>query len=120
MPKRVLLVDDNRFVRETTRGLFEAAGFVCNEAADGAKAIEKVALLTPDLILLDLWMPVMNGLETATRLRQMLPVVPIILFTLYPDTVLENDAQQAGITSIVPKEEAASKLLNRARTLLSG
>lgn len=119
MTKRVLLVDDNQIVRETARGAFESAGFVCDEAEDGAKAIEKASAFNPDLIVLDLAMPTMNGLQAAPILRQMLPSVPIILFTLYAGSVLERQAREAGITSIVAKDEAASKLLIQVKTLLT-
>jgi CheY-like chemotaxis protein len=118
MPKRVLLVDDNQIVRQTARRWFEAAGFVCHEADNGAKAIEQTSVFQPDLIVLDLAMPVMNGLQAAPQLRRLLPSVPIILFTLYAGSVLEKDARTAGITSVVSKDEAASKLVSQAQTLL--
>ena len=118
MPRRVLLVDDNQIVRETTRKMFESSGFVCHEADNGAKAIEQIPVFQPDLIVLDLAMPVMNGLHVAPQLRRLLPSVPIILFTLYAGSVLEKEARAAGITFIVSKGEAASKLVSRAQTLL--
>jgi two-component system, NarL family, response regulator LiaR len=118
MPKRILLVDDNRIVWKTTRGVFESAGFVYDEAEDGAKAVEKAPVFHPDLIVLDLAMPTMNGLQAAPLLRQILPSVPIILFTLYAGSVWERQAREAGITSVVAKDEAASKLLTQAKTLV--
>lgn len=118
MPRRVLLVDDNQIVRQTARRLFESAGFVCNEADNGAKAIEQTSVFQPDLIVLDLAMPVMNGLQAAPQIRRLLPSVPIILFTLYTGSVLEKDARAAGITSVVSKDEPASKLVSQAQTLL--
>jgi CheY-like chemotaxis protein len=63
-------------------------------------------------------MPVMNGLQAAPQLRHLLPSVPITLFTLYAGSVLEKEARAAGITSIVSKGEAASKLVTQAQTLL--
>ena len=118
MPKRILLVDDNQIVRQTARRLFESAGFVCHEADNGATAIDHISVFAPDLIVLDLAMPIMNGLQAAPQLRRLLPSVPIILFTLYAGSVLEKDARAAGITSIVSKDEAASKLVSQAQTLL--
>jgi CheY-like chemotaxis protein len=119
MPKRVLLVDDDQTVRETARRVLESSGFVCDEADNGAKAIEQIPIFQPDLIVLDLAMPMMNGLQAATELRRILPSVPIILFTLYAAGVLEKEAYAAGITSIVSKDEAASNLVSEAETLLA-
>jgi CheY-like chemotaxis protein len=118
MPRHVLLVDDNQIVRQTERRLFESAGFVCHEADNGAKAIEHISVFQPDLIVLDLAMPIMNGLQAAPQLRRLLPSVPIILFTLYAGTVLEKEARAAGTTIVVSKDEAASKLVSHAQTLL--
>jgi len=74
MPKCVLLVDDSPAVRRSLCIIFESAGIeVCGEAEDGAKAIEKAKHLKPDLIVLDLGMPVMNGLQAAPILRAMHP-----------------------------------------------
>lgn len=118
MGKRVLLVDDSPMLRHAVRSLFEAAEFVCYEAEDGAKAVEQAAIVQPDLIVLDLAMPKMNGLQAAPILRHPLPSVPIILLTLYAGTVVEKEATAAGITSIVSKDVAGTSLLARAEALL--
>jgi two-component system chemotaxis response regulator CheY len=68
-PKRILIVDDNAAIRTVSRFLFDVPGFeVCGEAVDGADAIKKAQDLCPDLIVLDLSMPEMNGRETAREL----------------------------------------------------
>ncbi len=119
MPKCVLLVDDSPAVRRSLCIIFESAGIeVCGEAEDGAKAIEKAKHLKPDLIVLDLGMPVMNGLQAAPILRAMHPKTPIILFTLYADSVVEHEAHLAGISSLVAKDHGASHLIDEANTLL--
>jgi len=119
MPKCVFVVDDNPAVRRSLCIIFESAGIeVCGEAEDGAKAIEKAKQLKPDLIVLDLAMPVMNGLQTAPILRAMHPTTPIILFTLYADSVLEHEALLAGISSLVSKGEGSSHLIDQVNTLL--
>ena len=109
MPPRtrtVLLVDDNAMVRQFLCGIFESAGFrICAEAANGAEAIEHAASYEPDLIVLDLSMPVMNGLEAAKVLRKTLPTTPIILFTMYADSILTKEALAAGISSVVSKSD---------------
>jgi len=118
MPKLVLLVDDNPSVRYYVRKAFESSGFSVSEAEDGAKAIVHARHFTPDLIVLDLAMPNMNGLQAAPILRQLLPAVPIILFTMYEGSTLENEAKAAGITCVMSKDTAITKLLNQANRLL--
>ncbi len=106
-------------VRRSLCIIFESAGIeVCGEAEDGAKAIETAKHLKPDLIVLDLGMPVMNGLQAAPILRAMHPKTPIILFTLYAGSVVEHEANLAGISSLVSKSDGASHLVNEANTLL--
>ncbi len=97
MAKGVLLVDDNLLVRKTLRHIFEDAGFeICGEAGDGTQAVDQAPTLRPDLIVLDLSMPSLNGLQAAPLLRRALPDVPIILFTIYPTTALQQNAKNAG------------------------
>jgi DNA-binding NarL/FixJ family response regulator len=119
MPKCVFLVDDSPAVRHSLRTIFESAGIeVCGEAENGAKAIETANQLKPDLIVLDLAMPVMNGLQAAPILRAMHPTTPIILFTLYADSVVEQEATLVGISSLVSKGEGSSHLIDEVNTLL--
>ena len=74
MPKSILIVDDSETVRQVVRTFLESKGFqVCGEAADGSQAIERAMELTPDLILLDVAMPGMNGVEAASVLKGRLP-----------------------------------------------
>jgi len=108
--KQILLVDDSDVIRVATRHFLERQpGFaVCGEAVDGQDAVEKAQELHPDLIILDLAMPRMNGLEAARELRAMMPAVPIILFTWYADAVQAEDATEAGINVIVSKTNPAA------------
>jgi CheY-like chemotaxis protein len=119
MTKRVLLVDDNQTIRKLLRQVFDSAGYVCVEAENGATAVEQASVVHPDLILLDLSMPIMNGLQAAPLLRQRLPSTPIILFTLYAGSVLEKEAQAAGVTLVMSKDQSPSKLLSEAEALLA-
>ena len=119
MPRCVLLVDDSPIIRRTLRTLLESAGIgVCGEAEDGTQAIEKADQLKPDLIVLDLAMPVMNGLQAAPILKKMLPKTPIILFTLYADSIVEHEAFLAGVSSLIQKNEAISRLVDEANSLM--
>jgi CheY-like chemotaxis protein len=119
MVRCVLLVDDHEVVRSALRRSFESAGFICCEAENGAKAVEQAEQLLPDLIVLDLAMPLMNGLQAAPLLRKKLPQTPIIMFTMYVTDALVQIAIAAGITVVVSKEEAVTHLLNKAHSLLT-
>jgi DNA-binding NarL/FixJ family response regulator len=119
MRKRVLIADDNAYIRQAVRQLLEAAEFdVCAEVENGAEAIEQSENLKPDLVVLDLAMPVMNGLEAAPVIRKKLPTVPILLFTLYADLGLEKTAASAGVTLVLAKGDAPERLVQTARALL--
>jgi DNA-binding NarL/FixJ family response regulator len=86
VPKSILLVDDCALVRNATRHYLESmAGFkICGEAVNGLDALELVRDLGPDLIILDLVMPLMSGLQTARELRAARVTAPTILFTMLP------------------------------------
>ena len=105
MAKRILIGDDSEIVRGFTRDFLERQlGLeVCGEAADGLETVEKAHRLNPDLIILDLAMPRMNGLLAARALRARSVHAPIILFTLYADVIQPREAVAAGISAVVPK-----------------
>jgi len=113
VPKRIFIVDDSQTVRKLVRTCLETRleYIVCAEATDGVDAIQRAREVEPDLILLDFSMPVMNGLEAAKVLHDMLPRVPIILFTLHKDTVPEKRAQAVGIRAVVSKTDQFDVLL---------
>lgn len=121
MPRAVLVVDDNEFIRRALCQLFtsEADFDVCGEAENGREAIEKALELRPDLIVMDLSMPVMNGIEAARALKGLLPTVPLIIFSEYSDVFSENEAQLAGVAALVSKSEPVSVLIDKARVLFS-
>ena len=120
MAVRILIADDDASIRRLLRRLIEShdGWSVCGDAQDGQDAIGKAAQLNPDVIVLDLAMPQMNGLQAAPILRAMHPKTPIILFTLYADSVVEHEAHLAGISSLVAKDHGASHLIDEAKTLL--
>ncbi len=120
MPKSVLLVDDNAAIRAALCRLFlsEADFEICGEAENGREAIEKAQELRPDLIVMDLSMPVMNGIEAARVLKNLMPTVPLIIFSEYSDVFSEREARSAGISALVSKSEHVSLLLSKARALL--
>src|SRR5690349_13104634 len=118
----VLLVDDSPDVRNIVRTFLElsAVGFtVCGEAANGLEAIKQAEVLKPDVVLMDLRMPVMNGIETATVLRRMLPKTQIVLLSNYTDEIGTSLASAVGIDLVIPKgslDDVAQSL----KTLIGG
>jgi two-component system, NarL family, nitrate/nitrite response regulator NarL len=121
MPKkRVLVVDDNALVRSLVRQIFESEPDfeVSGEAENGRDAIEKAENLKPDLIILDLAMPVMNGLDAAPLLRKVVPDARLILFTVSEGREVERLARAAGIHAVVSKSRGPAKLILHAQALL--
>jgi two-component system nitrate/nitrite response regulator NarL len=94
---------------------FEVSG----EAENGQEAIEKATSLKPDLIILDLAMPVMTGLDAAPVLRKMLPATLLILFTVHEGREVAKLALAAGIHAVVSKTQAAATLITQAQVLLA-
>jgi|KBSMisStaDraftv2_1062788.scaffolds.fasta_scaffold08601_13 DNA-binding NarL/FixJ family response regulator len=115
----ILLVDDNAAVRRALRRVFEDAGWeVCGEADSGCDAILKAKQLQPQVILLDLAMPQMDGLVAGRILKQVLPEARLILFTLHGGLVPADELQRSGISALVSKSDPASRLLEVATRFL--
>lgn len=121
MSKSVLIVDDSNSVRTATRQFVETQlGLeVCGEAVDGLDALDKARDLNPDLIILDLQMPRMGGMQAARKIRDKMARVPIILFTMFADAVQPQDAKDAGIDAVVCKTNL-TVLRQRIEFLLNG
>jgi chemotaxis response regulator CheB len=106
---RVLIVDDSETTRRILRVLLGSRSWtICGEAEDGRSGIEKFEELWPDVVVLDLAMPDLDGLETATFMTACDPAVPIVLFTILGVEGIEGRAKAAEIRAIVPKTEAWS------------
>ena len=118
--KTVLVVDDSAVIRKMLATAFLSDGFkVCAEAENGREGIEAAKQVNPDLIILDLSMPVLNGIEAASQLRKLFPTTPIILFTLYGDSLLQKDASKAGIDLVLMKTMPLPQLVDKAQELMS-
>jgi two-component system OmpR family response regulator len=113
-------VDDNPFIRKMVCEAFVSSGFdSCVHAENGAHGVVEAERAKPSVIILDLSMPVMNGLEAAPHLRRILPETPIILYTLHEPTRLSPaDASKIGITLIVSKGEPVQSLVSKVESLL--
>ncbi len=84
MPSRIVIVDDHLAVRTAVRSLLDWHGFqICGEASNGKEAVERVLELKPDLVLLDIGMPVMNGIQAALEIRRIAPETKILVFTVH-------------------------------------
>jgi CheY-like chemotaxis protein len=117
--KTVLIADDSASMRLSVRLLLEGrhTELVVREAIDGVDAIEKAKKSRPDLILLDLAMPRLNGAEAATILKEHMPETPVILFTMYTDLVADSLCAAMGV-DFISKTDGVSKLLERVDALL--
>jgi DNA-binding NarL/FixJ family response regulator len=116
----ILIVDDSPLIRHLVRSYIDRypEWQVCGEAANGREGIDKAQELHPDLIVLDLSMPVMNGIEAAAVLKRLMPTVPVIIFSEYSSVLSDAEARSAGISALVSKTENISALLGKATALL--
>jgi DNA-binding NarL/FixJ family response regulator len=118
--KEILIADDSGVVRRVLKKFLQGRNGikVCGEAANGFEAVEKARTLRPDLLLLDLAMPEMNGAEAASVLKKMMPNMPIIVFTMFSDNIGRSLARAIGVDMVLPKPEGLRALLEAIETLL--
>lgn len=115
MSNSIFIVDDNSDIRTGIRRQLELSGFdVCGEARDGIDALDKIPRVRPDLIILDMSMPRMNGVDAARELKHICPNVPMILYTAFADVFRGSRAIPEGVSEVVAKGE---NLLDRVRSL---
>jgi len=121
MASRILISDDHAAMRRMLRLLVEAhAGWVvCGEAKNGEEAVAKAAELNPDLIILDLAMPVMDGIRASRAISAAMPTVPILMHTLHYSPHLVLEAQKAGVRRVVAKADGGDELLAAIEELLA-
>ena len=115
-------MDDNPFIRKLVCAAFVSSGFdSCVHAENGAHALVEAERVKPSVIILDLSMPVMNGLEAAPQLRRILPDTPIILYTLYePAKLAKTDISSMGISLVASKDEPLQNLVSKVESLVYG
>jgi DNA-binding NarL/FixJ family response regulator len=117
---RCLLVDDHESVRMGVAAILSTRANieVCGEASNGKEAIEKARELKPDLIILDVNMPVLDGIHSAKEIRTFLPDVPILFFSMHDGVYLVHEAKLAGVQGFVTKSDARATLLDAVDALV--
>ena len=124
MQQKILIVDDHPAMRKIIRQLIEQeSGWqVCGEAANGAEGVSAVERLRPSIVVLDLSMPVMDGIEAAILIKKLRPETRLLMFTSYPTPSIEEAARAVGVEAFVAKSNGDMALLeglHRVATLPS-
>jgi len=119
---RILIADDYEIIRAGVRALLRWRTDVdVIEASNGQEAIEQARKTNPDVIILDLAMPVMTGLEAARRLKEEMPQVPILILSMNDDVhTLARELAQIGVEGFVSKTDVAQKLPDAIDTVVAG
>src|SRR5690348_2609220 len=121
MPIRILLADDHQMVRQGLKALLEQEGFkVVGEAADGHQATRLAQELLPDIAILDLAMPLMNGIGAAKAISQISPQTKVVVLTMHTEAQYVLEALRAGIRGYVLKSRAAGELVQAIREVSRG
>ena len=121
MPPRILLADDHVVVRQGLKALLEREGFeVVGEAADGHEAVQLAQDRAPDVAILDLSMPLLNGIDAAREVCQASPRTKAILLTIHTEDPYVVQALRAGVRGYVVKNQAAADLVQAIREVLRG
>jgi DNA-binding NarL/FixJ family response regulator len=123
IPARILLVDDHPAARRTARAVLNDLGVdvvvVCGEAENGRQAIEKVHTLEPDIVLLDIGMPAMDGVQAAYEIRRAAPYAKIVFFTVNDSPEAYTAAKLLGVEALVPKSSPARVLISTIQSLVN-
>jgi CheY-like chemotaxis protein len=116
---RVLIADDHEAVRRGLRSAVWGAGWqVCGEATNGREAIAKVQELAPDVVILDVSMPVMGGLEAAPEILKLSPCTKVVAFTMHESQQIRNEMARIGVHGLAIKSASLSNLLDTIKSLL--
>jgi len=118
---RLLLADDHRMLRESLRRSMEEHGFdIVGEAADGAEAVRLATELKPDVILMDVTMPVLDGVEATRQVRDRVPGTQVVILTMHADREVLVDAIRAGAAGYLVKDCSTEEVVDTVRKAASG
>jgi NarL family two-component system response regulator LiaR len=119
--KRILIADDSPLIRKSLHTLFaqQPDWTICGEAENGCDAIDQAKKLLPDLIIIDLVMPLLHGMEATRLLRRLMPTTPVLVFTTFTDTHLKEAALAAGALALIDKTEGGTTLIERIHGLFA-
>ena len=121
MAKRVLLVDDHRLVREGLRRTLEDAGFdVVGEAENGADGVDLAEQLRPHVVLMDVSMPVVDGITATRRMRSRAPDAHVVVLTMHADSDLVEKARAAGAAGYILKDASGEEVVTAVRRAIDG
>ena len=117
---RILIADDNDSIRKSLANALAAHNWtLCGEAANGREAVAMARELAPDLIILDIAMPELDGLHAAAEISKSLPAVPIVAYTLHKSERLELEGKKAGIRRVVSKGDSPALLFDAIQEFLA-
>lgn len=118
----ILVVDDHTLFRQGLRRLFESEdGFtIIGEASDGEEAIRMARTLQPDIVLMDLSMPHLNGIEATLKIKRILPQTDVLLLTMHDTPFMQEESRRMGASGYVLKRSADRELFEAIRTVRSG
>ena len=121
-PIRILIADDHENLRSSVRGILEGTEDfqVIAEAEDGHQALELSAALQPDVVILDINMPTLDGLQTAQRLQSDVPNTRVLFLSMYADKRFVKRAAELGVSGYLLKDRALSQLAEAVRTASQG
>jgi DNA-binding NarL/FixJ family response regulator len=118
---RIVLADDHDIIRRGIRSLLNATADwdICAEASNGREAVEKVLELKADLIIMDVSMPVMNGIDAARQIRKVSPTTKVVIFTMHDSPQITTAAKDAGAAACLTKTALGDQLQKVVAEILS-
>lgn len=122
MPVRIVIADDHEIVRQGVRRILETRTDweICAEADNGEKAVTLAEQLSPDIIIMDVSMPVMSGLEATRKISILNANIPVLVFTMHESSSVAQSARTLGARGMVSKSDACRDLVNAIERVLSG